>query len=94
MAYVTNKPTNNAPTEQTNTVLGYLNIGVMGRDGEVKRLNGGKGLILRKEHPVESVIADFCEKNPDKINELVNRLVITYGKANDGSETFDLGIDL
>jgi len=83
---------NSSSNDRSANVAGYLNVGVMGKDGNVKRLNGGKGIILRKDHAVEQAIATFCEEHPDRIQDLVARLVLTYGKASDGTEEFDLGL--
>lgn len=93
MAFVNPSNNNKASSPATEqTVAGYLNISVMGSDGTVKRLNGGRGLQLRKEHPVEAAIAKFCEEHPERIQDLVGRIVLSYGKAADGTESFDLGL--
>lgn len=96
MAYQKNTAANNtsnssannaaAPTERN--VGGYLNIGVKGRDGQVRRLGqGGRGIALREDHPVESKVLEFLRAQG--IEALNEHLVITFGDAK-ALENFEL----
>lgn len=75
-----------APAERN--VGGYLNIGVKGRDGQVRRLGqGGRGIALREDHPVEGAVLTFLREHG--VEALSERLVITFGDAK-ALENFEL----
>lgn len=82
-----NSSANNAAPAERN-VGGYLNIGVKGRDGQVRRLGqGGRGIALREDHPVEGAVLAFLRENG--VEALSERLVITFGDAK-ALENFEL----
>lgn len=83
----TNTPANTGETPERN-VGGYLNIGVKGRDGQVRRLGqGGRGIALREDHPVEGAVLEFLRAQG--VEALAERLVITFGDAK-ALENFEL----
>lgn len=83
-----NSPANNAATPVERNVGGYLNIGVKGRDGQVRRLGqGGRGIALREDHPVEGKVLEFLRAQG--IEALNDYLVITFGDAK-ALENFEL----
>ena len=83
-----NSSANNAATPAERNVGGYLNIGVKGRDGQVRRLGqGGRGIALREDHPVEGAVLAFLREHG--VEALSERLVITFGDAK-ALENFEL----
>lgn len=83
-----NSSANNAAAPVERNVGGYLNIGVKGRDGQVRRLGqGGRGIALREDHPVESKVLEFLRAQG--IEALNEHLVITFGDAK-ALENFEL----
>lgn len=83
-----NSPANNGTAPAERNVGGYLNIGVKGRDGQVRRLGqGGRGIALREDHPVEGAVLAFLRENG--VEALSERLVITFGDAK-ALENFEL----
>lgn len=83
-----NSSANNAATPAERNVGGYLNIGVKGRDGQVRRLGqGGRGIALREDHPVEGAVLAFLREHG--VEALGERLVITFGDAK-ALENFEL----
>ena len=83
-----NSSANNAAAPAERNVGGYLNIGVKGRDGQVRRLGqGGRGIALREDHPVESKVLEFLRAQG--IEALNEHLVITFGDAK-ALENFEL----
>ena len=81
-------PANNAAAPVERNVGGYLNIGVKGRDGQVRRLGqGGRGIALREDHPVEGAVLAFLRENG--VEALSERLVVTFGDAK-ALENFEL----
>lgn len=96
MAYKTNNTStpasnssnNNGSAPAERNVGGYLNIGVKGRDGQVRRLGqGGRGIALREDHPVEGAVLEFLRAQG--VDALEERLVITFGDAK-ALENFEL----
>lgn len=83
-----NSSANNAAAPAERNVGGYLNIGVKGRDGQVRRLGqGGRGIALREDHPVEGAVLTFLREHG--VEALSERLVITFGDAK-ALENFEL----
>lgn len=83
-----NSSANNGSAPVERNVGGYLNIGVKGRDGQVRRLGqGGRGIALREDHPVEGAVLAFLRENG--VEALSERLVITFGDAK-ALENFEL----
>lgn len=75
-----NKSSANAGEAPERNIGGYLNIGVRGRDGQVRRLGqGGRGISLREDHPVEGAVLEFLRAQGAEA--LGDRLVITFGDA-------------
>lgn len=72
---------NSAPAEpQESNIGGYLNIAVVGSDGTPRRLGvGGRGIQLRKDHPVEAVVLKFLRENGAEA--LHAKLQLTFGDA-------------
>lgn len=86
---------NSAPaTDKRNKVAGYLNIGVMTKQG-LKRL-GGQGIGLRESHPLEGMIIDMlkdCKSEADvekQLKALASRIVLSYGEATPEGAKFEL----
>lgn len=78
----------NAGEAPERNIGGYLNIGVRGRDGQVRRLGqGGRGISLREDHPVEGAVLEFLRAQG--VDALTDRLVITFGDAK-ALENFEL----
>lgn len=78
----------NAGEATERNIGGYLNIGVRGRDGQVRRLGqGGRGIALREDHPVEGKVLEFLRAQG--IEALDDHLVITFGDAK-ALENFEL----
>lgn len=78
----------NAGETPERNIGGYLNIGVRGRDGQVRRLGqGGRGISLREDHPVEGAVLEFLRAQG--VDALTDRLVITFGDAK-ALENFEL----
>lgn len=77
-----------------NKVAGYLNIGVMTKQG-LKRL-GGQGIGLRESHPLEGMIIDMlkdCKSEADvekQLKALASRIVLSYGEATPEGSKFEL----
>lgn len=77
-----------------NKVTGYLNIGVMTKQG-LKRL-GGQGIGLRESHPLEGMIIDMlkdCKSEADvekQLKALASRIVLSYGEATPEGAKFEL----
>lgn len=77
-----------------NKVTGYLNIGIMTKQG-LKRL-GGQGIGLRETHPLEGMIIDMlkdCKSDADveaQLKALVGRIVLSYGEATPEGQKFEL----
>lgn len=66
--------------ERENTVGGYLNIAVVGKDGQARRLGqGGRGIALREDHPVEGAVLKFIRENG--VESLAQKLSFTFGDA-------------
>lgn len=87
--------TNNTPAaDNRNKVAGYLNIGVMTKQG-LKRL-GGQGIGLRESHPLEGMIIDMlkdCKSEADvekQLKALASRIVLSYGEATPEGSKFEL----
>lgn len=86
-----NAPANN---ENRNKVAGYLNIGIMTKQG-LKRL-GGQGIGLRETHPLEGMIIDMlkdCKSEADveaQLKALAGRIVLSYGEATPEGQKFEL----
>lgn len=86
MAFVSNaaKKSNSqgqseAPS-RNDDIGGYLNIGVKGSDGAVRRLGqGGRGIALRSSHPVESVVLAYIREHG--VEAFTSKLEITFGDA-------------
>lgn len=80
--------------DNRNKVAGYLNIGVMTKQG-LKRL-GGQGIGLRESHPLEGMIIDMlkdCKSEADvekQLKALASRLVLSYGEATPEGSKFEL----
>lgn len=90
----TRTPSNNtAASDNSNKsrVAGYLNINILTRDGQRKRL-GGSGIALRESHPVEGAILQLIRENPEKLQDLVGRIELTFGEAHKEGELVDLGL--
>lgn len=86
MAFVANsaRKNNTAPASEAparnDDIGGYLNIGVKGSDGTVRRLGqGGRGIALRSSHPVESVVLAFIREHG--VEAFTSKLEITFGDA-------------
>lgn len=87
---------NSAPVADANRnkVAGYLNIGVMTKQG-LKRL-GGQGIGLRESHPLEGMIIDMlkdCKSEADvekQLKALASRIVLSYGEATPEGAKFEL----
>lgn len=87
---------NSAPAADANRnkVAGYLNIGVMTKQG-LKRL-GGQGIGLRESHPLEGMIIDMlkdCKSEADveaQLKALASRIVLSYGEATPEGAKFEL----
>lgn len=86
---------NTTPTaDNRNKVAGYLNIGVMTKQG-LKRL-GGQGIGLRESHPLEGMIIDMlkdCKSEADvekQLKALASRIVLSYGEATPEGSKFEL----
>ena len=78
----------NAREAPERNIGGYLNIGVRGRDGQVRRLGqGGRGIALREDHAVEGKVLEFLRAQG--IEALNDHLVITFGDAK-ALENFEL----
>ena len=71
--------------------LGYLNISIATANG-TKRLNGGRGIVMNAGNALEEAIHKFCMENPDRVQDLADRLIITYGEAADPDAVIDLGL--
>ncbi|MGQ6545443.1 hypothetical protein ACUND2_22520 [Serratia sp. IR-2025] len=83
-----NTSSSNAGEAPERNIGGYLNIGVRGRDGQVRRLGqGGRGISLREDHPVEGAVLEFLRAQG--VDALTDRLVITFGDAK-ALENFEL----
>lgn len=83
-----NNSSANAGEAPERNIGGYLNIGVKGRDGQVRRLGqGGRGIALREDHPVEGAVLAFLREQG--VEALGERLVITFGDAK-ALENFEL----
>lgn len=80
--------------DNRNKVAGYLNIGVMTKQG-LKRL-GGQGIGLRESHPLEGMIIDMlkdCKSEADvekQLKALASRIVLSYGEATPEGSKFEL----
>lgn len=94
MAFTRTPAANNTSADNTakNKVGGYLNINILTRDGSRKRL-GGSGIALRENHPVEGAILALIRSNPEKLQDLVGRIELTFGEAHKEGEFVDLGIE-
>lgn len=86
---------NNAPAnDNRNKVAGYLNIGIMTKQG-LKRL-GGQGIGLRESHPLEGMIIELlkdCQSEADvekQLKALASRIVLSYGEATPEGSKFEL----
>lgn len=83
-----------APATDRNKVSGYLNIGIMTKQG-LKRL-GGNGIGLRSTHPLEGAILDLladCKSDKEveaKLKDLAGRIVLSYGEATPEGAKYDL----
>lgn len=94
MAFVSNttKKSNSqgqseAPSRNDN-IGGYLNIAVVGSDGQARRLGqGGRGIALRSDHPVESVVLAYIREHG--VEAFQSKLQITFGDA-DAVKEFSL----
>jgi hypothetical protein len=77
-----------------NKVAGYLNIGIMTKQG-LKRL-GGQGIGLRESHPLEGMIIELlkdCQSEADveaQLKALAGRIVLSYGEATPEGQKFEL----
>ena len=78
-----NTAKNNTPAQspaRENNVGGYLNIAVVGRDGQARRLGqGGRGIALREDHPVEGAVLKFIREHG--VDALTEKLTFTFGDA-------------
>lgn len=95
MAYNKSGSASNNNSQSQNTerkALGYLNISILTADGTQKRLNGGRGLVMNAGNALEEALHKFCVENPDRVQELTGRLVLTYGEATDPDAPVDLGL--
>ena len=86
MAFVANSARKSAPAANTQTsdradnIGGYLNIGVKGSDDSVRRLGqGGRGIALRNDHPVESVVLAYIREHG--VEAFKAKLEISFGDA-------------
>lgn len=85
---------NTADNAARNKVSGYLNIGIMTKQG-LKRL-GGQGIALRESHPLEGMIIDMlkdCKSEADvekQLKALASRIVLSYGEATPEGSKFEL----
>lgn len=95
MAFTRTSSNNTASTPAAdatkNKVGGYLNINILDRSGSRKRL-GGAGIALRENHPLEGAILAFIRENPEKLQDLVGRIELTFGEAHKEGEFVDLGL--
>lgn len=85
---------NSQQPQRDNTVGGYLNINIITRDGQRKRL-GGSGIALREGHPLESALLDYCREangDPEKLKALLSRIELTFAESVKPGEKFDLGL--
>lgn len=91
----TRTPSNNtsasSDNDSKNRVAGYLNINILTRDGQRRRL-GGSGIALRESHPVEGAILQLIRENPEKLQDLVGRIELTFGEAHKPGDLVDLGL--
>lgn len=78
-----NNRSNNAaaPADATeNKIGGYLNIAVVGQDGGARRLGqGGRGIPLREDHPVEGAVLKFLREHG--ADALASKLQLTFGDS-------------
>lgn len=85
---------NTAANTPANKVAGYLNIGIMTKQG-IKRL-GGNGIGLKSTHPLEGMILDLIAEAKDEaaleksLKSLASRIVLTYGEATPEGQKFEL----
>lgn len=92
MAFTRNSAKNaEAPATERNKAAGYLNINIVTADGSRKRL-GTSGIPLRTTHPLEGVILKFCEDNPERVQELVGRIEVSYVPAVAEGQMYDIGL--
>lgn len=83
-----------ASTDNRNKPNGYLNIGIMTKQG-LKRL-GGQGIGLRESHPLEGMIIDMlkdCKSDAEveaQLKALSGRIVLSYGEATPEGQKFEL----
>lgn len=93
MAFTRNSAANNnnAPAADRNKAAGYLNINIVTADGNRKRL-GSSGIPLRATHPLEGVILKFCQENPDRVQELVGRIEVSFVEAVQEGQMYDIGL--
>lgn len=96
MAFNRRPSASNTPADNAsrNKVAGYLNIGIMTKQG-LKRL-GGQGIGLRESHPLEGLILEtIANANGDAkvlektLKEICGRIVLTYGEATPEGAKFE-----
>ena len=72
---------NNNSSSEPAKIGGYINVGIVGRDGVTRRLGrNGAGIALREDHEVEGKVLEFLRQNG--IDALGERLSITFNDNN------------